>query len=374
MKIGIDCRKIFDPISNTGAGIERYTFNLVKNLIEINENNKYVLFLPKKYPKRALDFLVKDLNNVKIIRIGRGKFPIWTSHVSFARKLYKENLDLALFPANVIPIGYRKRSYVFIHDLIIYKHPEWFPSGQFFSRKIVVPWSIKRAEKVMAISQATKKDLQQIFKVPDKKINVIYPSVDIYPEINEEQEGEIKKKLHLEKRYLFFVGTLEPRKNLVNLIKAFKKIQEDITDIDLYIAGHVGWHYENIIRAAKVARGKSNIEFLGPVTNQEKLVLMKNANAFIFVSWNEGFGMPVLEAMKVGVPVVTSGMGGLSELISDKRQLANPADAHDISVKIKNLLLDQEFRKNIIEKQKKWAENFSWRISAQKLLKIIQGE
>jgi len=374
MRIGIDCRKIFDPIKNKGAGIERYTFNLVKNLIEADDENKYILYIPRKYPKRALEILIKDISKVKVVKVGKGKIPFFSRHLGFALQLYKEKLDLVLFLANVIPIGYSKRSFLFIHDLIIYKNPEWFPSGQSFVKKIVLPMSLRKAEKVFAISHATKKDLVDLFEVSEKKIEVLYPSVDIYPEIDEEKEEEVKKKFNLDKRYLFFVGTLEPRKNLVNLIKAFKKVLEEIPDVDLYISGHVGWHYEKILQTAKVMRGKSNIEFTGPVTNQEKLILMKNSSAFTFVSWDEGFGMPVLEAMKVGVPVVTSGRGGLGELITDKRQIANPADINDIAKKIKNLLLDQELRKNIVEKQRKWAENFSWRISAQKLLKIIKGE
>ncbi len=373
MRIGIDCRKIFDPIKNSGAGVERYTFNLVKNLLGIDEENEYVLFLPNNYSKEAIDILISE-KQVKIVKVRKGKIPFFSRHLFFSVKLYKEKLDLALFPANVIPLGYGKRSYLFIHDLIIYKHPEWFPAGQFFVKKIVVPMSIKRADKILAISQSTKKDLHELFKVEEKKIEIIYPSVDIYPEIEEEQIKKIKKKFYLEKRYLFFVGTLEPRKNLVNTIKAFKKLLEDIPDIDLYIAGHVGWHYEKIVMAARKARGKTNIKFLGPVTNREKMVLMKNASAFVFLSFEEGFGMPVLEAMKVGVPVITSGKGGLAELITDERQIADPKNVLDIYKKIKNLLIDQKLRKNIIEKQRKWAENFSWRNSTKKLLKIIQGQ
>ncbi|HUT22660.1 MAG TPA: glycosyltransferase family 1 protein [Candidatus Bipolaricaulota bacterium] len=374
MRIGIDCRKIFDPIKNTGAGVERYTFNLVKNLIELDEENDYVLFIPAAYSKNALDILIKDGGRAQVRKIRSGKMPFWSRHLKFSFQLYRAKLDLALFPANIIPIGYAKRSFVFVHDLIIYKHPEWFPTGQFFSKKVLVPLSLKKAEKIIAISQATKKDLIQLFRAQGKKIEVVYPSVDIYPEIDPRAEEKAKQKFNLEKRYLFFVGTLEPRKNLVNLIKAFKKVLREFPDVDLYLAGNVGWHYEKIIGAAASARGKSNIKFLGAVTNLEKLVLMKNCSVFVFLSWDEGFGMPVLEAMKVGVPIVTSAAGGLGELISDNRQIAAPGDINDIAQKIKNLLADQELRRNIIEKQKKWSENFSWRYSAQKLLKIIQGK
>jgi len=374
MKIGIDCRKIFDPINNKGAGIERYTFNLVKNLLSIDEKNEYVLFLPYKFPQAAIDLIKPNEERIKIVKIKTGKIPFISRHLIFSLTLYKQHLDLMLFPANIIPLGYQKRSFLFIHDLIIYKNPEWFPRGQFFVKKIVVPQSIKKAEKIFAISQATKKELQDIFNVADKKIEIIYPSVDIVPEAEEPEIEKIKQKFDLEKRYLFFVGTLEPRKNLVNLIQAFQKVVSEINDVDLYLAGHVGWHYEKIIMAAKKKQLESNIKFLGSITNAEKMILMKNCNLFVFLSYDEGFGMPVLEAMKIGVPVVTSGRGGLSELISDKRQIADPENINEIADKIKNLLLDQELRKNIIEKQRKWAENFSWRISVQKLLKIIQGQ
>jgi len=374
MRIGIDCRKIFDPIKNKGAGVERYVFNLVKNLLEVDNKNDYILFLSKKYPDKAMESLIGKNEKVKIVKVKERGVPFLTNHLLFSYKLYRENLNLTLFLANVIPLGYGRSSYLFIHDLIIYKHPEWFPAGQFFSKKLAVPRSVRKANKIMAISQSTKKDIQKIFKIPNKKIEVIYPSVDIISKVDEKEEQEIKEKFNLQKKYLLFVGTLEPRKNLINLFKAFKEILDEFPDVYLYIAGRVGWNYEKIFMAAKKAKLKTNIKYLGAVNNKEKVVLMKNCRIFTFLSLDEGFGMPVLEAMKVGVPVITSGRGGLGELITDKRQIANPADADDIAEKIKNLLLDHEMRKNIVEKQRKWADNFSWRISSQKLLKIIKGE
>ncbi|MFA6526385.1 MAG: glycosyltransferase [Candidatus Buchananbacteria bacterium] len=173
MRIGIDCRTISDP-----AGVGTYTRELVRHLLEIDGHNHYVLFFDnafsgiREYEKNNVT--IKFLPSRKLKRY----LPIIYSHFIIAHAMNQERLDVCLFPANAIPLGYKGRTMLTIHDLAVYKMPELFPNKLInFDRKIVVPTSISRADKIIAVSQSTKKDAMELFKASAEKIEVVYEGI-----------------------------------------------------------------------------------------------------------------------------------------------------------------------------------------------------
>src|SRR3989344_8954162 len=181
MRIGIDLQVLANP----RAGIGNYAFNLVSALLKTNSEHQFVLFFPEVIPaiptgrqtEAGTEFSIRDQiqgdNRVEIVKLSAKRIPFWSAHVTNARIMKKENLDVLHGLANVLPLTYAGRGVVTVHDLAIYKHPEWFPRGQWLATKIVVPASIEKAKKIIVPSMATANDLKELFNVPDEKIAVI---------------------------------------------------------------------------------------------------------------------------------------------------------------------------------------------------------
>ena len=223
MKLGIDCRKIYDIHTNLGAGVERYTYHLVRNLLKRDSLNDFVLFVYSDLSPETIHKLRGNNSRVKIVKILRGTsmIPLWENHVSFSMILKKENPDKMIFPANVMPLFYSGKSIVIVHDLAIYLHPEWFPDKQWFSTKVLVPRSLKKAETIVAVSENTKADLIKLFSVPEGKIKVIYPGIIVKSKYAPEEAARVMHKFDAGKNYILYLGTIEPRKNIMNLLTAF---------------------------------------------------------------------------------------------------------------------------------------------------------
>jgi len=269
MKIGIDCRQIYEVKNNHGAGIERYVFNLVKNILRLGVEHEFVLFFRETVSEQTVQSL-KRIRNFKVIKV-KNRVPFFSNHVFFTFKLWAEWLDWCLFPANVMPFFYVGKSLLVIHDIAIYTHPEWFPNSQWFSKLIVVPSSLVKATKIVAISETTKNDLLRIFKIKKAdKISVIYQGVVGSKISSPLAESEILKEFEVKKPFLFFVGTIEPRKNLIFLYKAFQRyLEESKNEIDFVFAGAKGWKDKKIfqvMRKINLALGGKRLHYLGKIS------------------------------------------------------------------------------------------------------------
>ncbi len=378
MKIGIDCRKFYDVQQNLGAGIERYTYHFVRNLLKHDQINDYVLFFYSDISPETVHKIKGTNSRVKIVKLFRqsSKIPLWDNHIRFSHLLKCENLDNCIFPANVIPLFYNKNSILIIHDLAIYLHPDWFPEKQWFSTKILVPASIRKAKKIVAISQCTKNDLLKIFKINKDKVSVIYPGVRIKDTYLPDEITTIKNKFEIKGDYCLFLGTIEPRKNILNLIKAFSNylFENEESKIDLVLAGNKGWKYNLVFKNLNCLNQRlinSRIKYIGKISNRERNILLKNCEAFIFPSQYEGFGFPVLEAMSLGVPVVTGNNSSLQEVANDSAILVESNDVNSIRRGIKQVLADKCLRQQLIVKGKKNSQSFTWEKTVEKFLVLI---
>jgi len=379
VRIGIDCRKIYDVQKNEGAGVARYVYHLVKYLLALDQANEYVLFCYSDLGPETIHKVRGGNSRVKIVKVLRAesRLPLWTNHVRFAGVLRREKLDWAIFPANIVPLVYFGRSLVVIHDLAIYKHREWFPSGQWFSRRVAVPLSVRRAAAVVCVSENTKQDVLSFFRVKEEKVFAIYPGVVVKGDYLSEEVNNVLEKHGVTDGYVLYLGTIEPRKNILNLIKAFSAyiFENEEERVNLVIAGARGWKYQPILNELSQSNQRlvsARIKYVGKVSNRERNILLKNCRAFVYPSCYEGFGFPVAEAMALGVPVITSNNSSLQEIAADAAVLVDPDDTVALRRAIRSVLHDKVLRYQLVSRGMERVKRFDWRLAAEKFLAIVK--
>lgn len=378
MRIAIDCRPIVSPEHGDMTGIGQYVRFLTKHLLRMDEENEYVLFFDERATRGTIGEIIGGHRNVtaKTLPLSRFKkfLPYAYSHRFVASAIQRCGADVYHGTTGSLPMGYRRKSVVTVHDLAIYMHPEWFPSGQFFSRRFVVPASVHRASKIIAVSHSTKRDLQDIFAVPSEKIAVVHEGVEPPPPDAWERNPEFPNP------YLLFLGTIEPRKNVEGLVHAYASLVERLPKIvgntELVLAGSRGWKSERVfaaIREANKAFGKERVRVLGYVPEGEKHALVAKALAFIFPSRYEGFGLPVLEAMNVGVPVVTSALSSLPEIAGrGAALLVDPNNQSEMMRALKHLLEDESQRLELGRRGLERSTEFRWDKTAGETLEVYE--
>ncbi len=379
MRIAIDCRPVVSPDRGDLTGIGHYVRQLARHLLRLDEENEYILFFDERAKQGTIGEILGGHRNAtaKILPFSRFKkiLPYAYSHRLVASAIQKSGADVYHGTTGSLPMGYRGRSVVTVHDLAIYLHPEWFPSGQFFSRRFVVPASVQRAAKVIAPSHSTKRDLQKLFAVPSEKIAVVHEGVEPPSPDSWEEDPAFKHP------YILFLGTVEPRKNVDGLVQAYRSLIERfpklIAETDLVIAGGRGWKSEKTfatIREANRVFGSERIRVLGYVPEEKKNSLIAKAKVFVFPSRYEGFGLPVLEAMNMGVPVVTSASSSLPEIAGRGAALLVDPDAHvELTRAIKHLLEDERKRSELGRRGLERSTEFRWEKTAGETLEIYES-
>ncbi|MFH0815051.1 MAG: glycosyltransferase family 1 protein [Candidatus Falkowbacteria bacterium] len=383
MRVGIDCQEIFDVKTGRGAGIGRYIFYLARALLQQNRaETKFVLFFNKKVSNETIDAL-KKRGEFETIFVGN-KIPFFSRHVYFPWLIKDSNVDHIIFPANVMPFFCFQRALVIIHDLAIYLRPEWFPR-QFFATKILVPFSLIKARKIVAVSNNTKKDIFKIFpNVEVEKVVVIYPGAGLSNIGNLSSEAFAKEdpaaslpetRCDNVKRgnYLVFVGTLEPRKNIINLLRAFVKyLDETNDDVKLKLVSAWGWKTDEIRRELRAAQEKcpGTIEVIGALGDEEKTKIIARAKALLMPSFYEGFGLPIIEAMKLGTPVVCGNNSSMKEIAGDAAILVDVENVSELKEAIKKILCDKPFAEELVRRGREVAKQFSWNNAAKEILEI----
>lgn len=374
MKIGIDCRTILQPSSENLAGISHYVYFLVDALIK-RRNVHWVLFFDASMRGKTHGF---ERRNTECVFVSSGRIPV-THHVRFAKILKKHRLDVFHGPANILPLTYGGVSVVTIHDLAIYFHPEWFPGHQGFATKVLVPKSVKKAQAVIAVSRSTKDSVVSRFKTPSEKIHVVYEGFTARKQKAFEIESsfpELSTQFSLEDApYVLFLGTIEPRKNLVRLVQAFNEVlakNPRLQNHQLILAGMRGWKYEEVMREISKSPFGHRIKMIGYVSHADKLQLMRNAKLFVFPSLWEGFGLPVVEAMALGTPVVTSSVSSLPEIVGRSAMTVNPESVQAIAKGIASVLTSPARQKKLRTLGKRRAKKFTWETTAVETMEIYQ--
>lgn len=378
MRVGIDCRTILNPVQGEAAGVGHYTYFLVKHILELDAQNEYVLFFDYRMKREGTQEFRHD--NVKICYFPFSSYrkflPFAYSHMLTAAALLKERLDLFHSPTMSLPLTYPKTTVVTAHDLAIFVNPAWFPS-QIFSTRLLVPQALKRAKKIIAVSQSTKNDLKEIFNVSGRKVTIVHEGVSTQKLNLKDKHVNVFKKFGLGRRYLLFVGTLEARKNLIGLIETFAALVETkpklMAGVELVLAGAVGFKGDDVIEKIQALKLQKRVHYIGYVTHNEKMNLMSNALAFVFPSLYEGFGLPVLEAMNLGTPVITSKISSLPEISGEAALLVDPEDAADLAAGIERIISDDKLRRKLIDRGLKQAKAFSWMVAARETINVYKS-
>ncbi len=367
---------MLNPMSGERAGVGHYTFHLVKALLEVDRKNEYVLYFDHRMPGAVVDDFSQA--NVTVRRLPFSRYrkflPFAYSHLLLAAWLTRDQLDVFHAPANVMPLSYTRPTVVTIHDLAIYEHPEWFPS-QIASTRLLVPQTVKKSAAVIAVSKATKKDLLSLFNLRTKKVVVVPEAADTALLQLRDRAADVRKVYKLPKKFILYVGTIDPRKNLTALIQAWQRLLQlrptVVKDTALVIAGGVGYRGKDVIDLLKTLKLPS-IRVLGYIPHNHKVKLMGEAAAFVFPTRYEGFGLPVLEAMQLGTPVISTNVSAIPEIVGQAALLDDPDDVDALAENIRKVLTRPALAKKMSLAGKKQAKQFSWKRVARETLAVYR--
>jgi len=366
MRIGIDARMY----GSKQGGIGRYIEQLIKHLQHIDHDNQYFLFL------RANNLQDCPITNPRFKKI-LADIP-WYSlkeQIYLSRIVKKEKIDLMHFPHWNVPLFYRGKFIVTVHDLIMYHFPRTEasthgPAIYWLKDKIhrfVIRSATKKAQAIIATSKFTKTDIVTELKINPEKIFVTYqaPFASTNPQNSHPLDNIIKKP------YALYVGAGYPHKNLSNLIRAWKKIENRNPEINLLLAGRKNFFYEQLINSAEF-KNCSRIQYVSNPDDISLESLYKNAYLFVFPSFYEGFGLPPLEAMQHNIPVVSSNQSCLPEILENSAWYFDPNDTEDIARKILMVFGNQDLRDTLQKNANDLLKKYSWEKLAQETLFLYQ--
>ncbi|PIQ67287.1 hypothetical protein CO173_00935 [Candidatus Uhrbacteria bacterium CG_4_9_14_3_um_filter_41_35] len=371
MKIGVDIRHL---AGGDLSGVGYYTVNIIKEMSKLAPNDEFILFASgtasalKKVPQFSesnIKVVKKDLPN-KIVSTYM-KSPYGPALEDFL----DEKITAWFFP-NINMIRTKLPYALTMHDVSFRTMPEFFTKKtKVWHRLANVKKLLNDAQIIFSVSGSTNTDLQNIWRINSNKITITHLGVS--ENYNSQLSSADKNYLRTYKinfPYFLTLSTLEPRKNIESVIEAYEIFCENSKQNPsphLIIAGGSGWKTEEIIRLARTSKFKNNIHLIGYVADKHKPALYRNANIFLFPSFYEGFGLPVLEAMACGTPVITSFTGSMPEVVEDSAILIDPYNVSDIVMAL-GILNDSELRSELIDKGKKQSAKFTWHKTAEQTL------
>lgn len=373
MRIAIDARTICDAAGGSGAGVEHYTWSTVFTLLRQSPEHQFFVFVPKRLSAERRAVLTAGCRNVTLL-------PALNRHVLFPLVLKVVRADVLFVPTPNLPFLWNGPTVVTVHDQCIFEHPEWFPKedATSFSTKRLVPRSITRATRIVAVSEATRQAVERAYPERADRISVAYPAV----ELAHSSRDLPLTRFPVPTEYVLFLGTVEPRKNLATAFYAFHRFLTDHPEraatLRFVVAGKWGWKTAETREAMdrvnswwRPSAGESVVQTTGPVLEGEKWPLMRGASAFVFPSLDEGFGLPVLEAMSLGVPVLCSDRGALPEVAGDAGLFAPPLDVEKWAFLFGQVLLMPEAVAPLREEGKRRSYQFTWEKTAAGVMKAI---
>jgi len=380
LRIGIDISSLLNHGPDIGAG--RYIFNLIKNLVSIDKKNTYIL-TGRYETKDYLEIIYKlnnDLNGrfeLKLLKASHKKTDLWDKLRFPPLELTGFRADILHCPDYLVPPTLNKNIVITIHDLAFVRYPEF--NFDWFIKKYtdLVRKNTLKARGIIVDSLSTKNDLVRFFNINPDKIEVIYLAADnIFRKLNNgEKDMNSLLKYGINKKYILSVGIIEPRKNFATLIKAFNYIKEKDPSFNysLVIAGRTGWKSEDTYAEREKSPYREDIIFTGRVTDSELVQIYNSAELFVCPSIFEGFGMPPLEAMSCGLPVIVSDTSSLKEVIGDSGILVKAEDEQEIARRILDVLKNKDLKETLIKKSLSRAKEFSWGKTAAGTLKAYKS-
>ena len=365
MRIGIDARLA----SYRKAGISRYTLQLIEALQQLPTEDEFIILQGRRNPEPILsrpNFVSRTLLT-----------PCHHPYEQFflPLELGRFKLDVLHSPDFIAPFHLRSRSVITIHDLVFMLYPKFLDkdAARYYGQ---IDQAVLHADGIIAVSNSTKQDIIRLLGVAENKITVIYEAASpaFRPLRTEEVHNHIRERFGLEPGFILFVSTIEPRKNLPTLLRAYRELLDRYhVNVPLVIAGEKGWLFEEVFNLVSSLHLEQDAHFLGRVSTQELFWLYNSARMLVQPSIYEGFGLTPLEAMACGTPVIVSNVSALPEVVGDAGLLIDPHVPEEITVAINRLLSDDALWSSLSEKGIKRAACFSWEKAARETLALYHS-
>lgn len=372
MRLGFDAKRAL----NNSTGLGNHARILLNALMRDFPDNEYNLFSPK-----AKDDFFHQLHGDFKIHFPQNKWqqianPLWRSF-SIKNDLLRNRIDVYHGLSNELPFGIHKTgiaSVITIHDLIFLKHKEQYPwiDRRFYEGK--TRYAAKHANHIIAVSEETKRDLIELYGAQEKKISVIYPSVDAAFQTTDhgQQTTAIQTKYKLPSKYILNVGSFFPRKNQKTLIEAFDKIKGRVEE-DLVLVGSSGTQKEEIQQSIAAKNLNDRVHIITNISNEDLPAVYRSASVFVFPSLFEGFGAPVLEALFSKVPVIATKGNAIEEAAGKNSLLINPLFTEEIADGLLQILSNEALRNKMIEEGYRHAQTMTDKVFARKVMEVYRS-
>lgn len=368
VRVGID----FHVGSGIYQGVRTYLTNLIESMVKIENEFEYFIYA------KNLDELIHWENNnsnvnLKKLPSASGRFNLL---IGFPVCAMRDRLSL-FHSQYVLPLFLPCKSVLTIHDILYESNPEFFPELHKNLLKVFVPFSAKKADRIISVSEFTKKQIIKYYGVPEEKITVIYEGASdkFAPIRDNDLISSVLRRYGIEKKYILFVGRIEPRKNIAGLLKAFVYVKKrGKKDLCLVIVGNQDRLFrekELFDKIEEMGLG-SNIIFTGGVSEDDLPVLYNGAEVLVYPAFAEGFGLPVLEAMACGTPVITSNTASLPEVVGEDGILVDPYSFEEIGQAMERILSNHNLRQELITRGLERAKKFSWQATAKKTIEVYK--
>jgi glycosyltransferase involved in cell wall biosynthesis len=362
-----------------GTGV--YVFNLVNRLIKIGSEHNFLLYLTRQ----NVDYFINSNNTKRIFITSNRPFRIAWENLVLPFTLPKQGVSVFWGPTNFLPTVKFCGYVVTIHDMTAIAFPEYLPTVRRFHYRNSIINSCRFADRIITISEQLKNEIIQYLKVPEGKITVIYNGLDelFINQLKTEQfamkniSPQLKEKYSLPDSYIFTLSVLEPKKNISNLVRAYAQLktkyqQNNLPKLVIGGSKEYGWRNREFFQTVEESKLQDKVIFSGMIDHKDLPAIYQAASLFVLPSIHEGFGLPVIEAMACGTPVVTSNTSCLPEIAGNAAILANPYDPNDIAQAIEQGLYNKDLRREMIQKGRINALRFSWDIAAEKILKVFE--
>ena len=351
------------------VGISEYAYQLLVQFSEKYQDDvQFVIYLKDE----PLSHLPKETKNWHYRVLKPGK--LWTQwRLPLDLFWHRPRPDVFFSMTHYAPRLSPVPTVVSVMDVAYERFSELFNKDDLYQLKNWTAYSVKQAKKVLTISDSSRDDIIKSYGTSLGKVVTIYPGIKEITSLEPHVFGmnQLQSKYHISDRYILFVGTLQPRKNIARLIEAFAKVKSE-KPLELVIIGRRGWQFEEILAAPEKFGVSNRVKFLEGINDEELNVFYKHALCYILPSLYEGFGLPVVEAMQRGCPVITSNISSLPEAGGDAALYVDPTDADDIAEKISLLVGDKKMREDMVEKGKQQIKKFSWEKAAKETMEVLE--
>lgn len=356
------------------SGVGSYVTHLIQGLKTANKKHRYALMVTSRQAAALPDYFKEfEIYTVPFSSENHVMGDPW-EFILLPRLLRNNAIDIFHGPAFMAPPFHKGfQSVATIHDLVAFHHPHTIPMKYAFYMRFLIKLMIRRAGGIITDSEFIRNEIIKMFHVDEKKVFAIpIAASEMFKPTEDKSRIEKLKELYgINKRYFLHVGNIEPRKNLTNLFRACDRVWERLgQDFQLVVVGKKGWLYRGIFDTLRETKCAHDVIFTGYVREEDIPALYSGADFFIFPSIYEGFGLPILEAMRCGTPVITSNVSSMPEVAGDAALYVDPSKPEDIAEKILELVYNKTLREKMREKGFLQAAKFSWEKTARKILNV----